>query len=234
MGCLETELAQLPGVLLVTDATRISSEVHDALSRHACAVQFLNAEQPLVAASRLQEVDVVVFEFLDPELLVRWCQSVRDLPSRPALLVISSQAELQIRAFQAGADDCISDVSDAAAIVERVLMNARRVRSVRAGCPSQRVLRTPSGTLAVLLGPLVALDGVPLDLPRVQIRLLRVLMEASRPVSVGALAHSVWPRELVAVHTVHTQIALLRSRLEGLGIKVGHIRGVGYELSVLR
>jgi DNA-binding winged helix-turn-helix (wHTH) protein len=88
--------------------------------------------------------------------------------------------------------------------------------------------------LAIALGPLVALDGVPLDLPRVQIRLLRKLMEASQPVSVGELASGVWPGELVATHTVHTQIALLRDRLESFGIKIDHIRRAGYVLSLLQ
>jgi len=233
VGCLESEICELPGVLLVAGAKRLSSGVRRALSVEACAVQVLTPEQPLEAVSGLHNLEVVVCEHLSPDDLVKWCESVRELPNRPALLVVSSQPQLQVRAFQAGADDCISDTSDASAIVERVLVNARRVRSVRASCSSPRVLRTRAGTLAVLLGPLVALDGVPLDLPRVQIRLLRTLMETSRPVSVGALASSVWPRELVAVHTVHTQIALLRSRLESLGIKVDHIRGAGYVLSTL-
>ena len=233
-GSAQDEQCSMPGVLVLSGGTRPSSWIGDALSLDGCAVQWLPAAPPSEATLAQLDVEVIVFELFEADLLLTWCEFLRDQPSRPAVLVVSSQCEFQVRAFQAGADDCISEEHDAAFMTERVLMNARRLRSVRASNSSRRVLRTPAGTLAVLLGPLVALDGVPLDLPRVQIRLLRMLMEASHPVSVGELASGVWPGELVAVHTVHTQIALLRSRLECLGIRVDHIRRSGYVLSSLQ
>jgi DNA-binding response OmpR family regulator len=230
----ESETFRLPDVLLLSGAISVSRGVKGALSQGGCTVRQQAQEQPLESVSTLPDLDVIVFDGVDAGLLLSQCESVRDVPSRPALLVVSNQSELQARAFQAGADDCISDTCGASLIVERVLMHTRRVRSVRASCSAPRALRTPSGTLAIVHAPQVSLDGAPLDLPRVQLRLLRALMEAESPVSVGTLARSVWPGELVAVHTVHTQVALLRSRLEDLGVKVEHLRGAGYLLSLLQ
>lgn len=230
----EVEEQPLPAVLVLSGAASPSSWIGDALTLEGCAVQRRSAEQPFGATLEFADFEVVLFELVGPELLVAWCEFFRNQPNRPALLVVSSEIQLQIQAFQAGVDDCVSEASDASQMIERVCINVRRLRTARAANSAKRVISTPSGTLAVSLGPLVALDGVPLDLPRVQIRLLRMLMEASQPVSVGELASSVWPGELVAVHTVHTQIALLRSRLECLGITVEHIRRAGYVLSVLQ
>jgi DNA-binding response OmpR family regulator len=227
-------LCSLPEVLIISAGPRMSSWVGDTLSLDGCAVYYATIDQLPEAATKRPQLDVIILEHADAsaDALVRGCEAALELPLRVALLVVCSDLRLQLMAFKAGTDDCISDASDAAMLLERVLMNARRARALRASAPAKRVIRTPAGTLAVTLGPLIMLDGVPLDLPRVQIRLLRKLMEASHPVSVGELADSVWPGELVAVHTVHTQIALLRSRLEGLGIKVDHIRREGYVLSL--
>jgi len=234
VGGPKDEQCPMPGVLVVSGGTERSTWIGDALSLEGCAVQSLSATEPFEKVLELPDIEVIVFELVESDRLVRWCELLRDLPSRPALLVVTGDCQLQVRAFQAGADDCICESIDASLMIERVLMNARRWRSVRALRSTKRVMRTPAGTLAVVLRPLVALDGVPLDLPRVQIRLLRMLMEASQPVPVGELASGVWQGELVAVHTVHTQVALLRSRLESLGIRVEHIRRAGYVLSLLQ
>jgi DNA-binding response OmpR family regulator len=194
-------------------------------------VRLLTGAQTLEEICSGQSADVVVFEDLEPDLLERCCESARDIPGRPALLVVSNKEQTQARAFQEGADDCISSTTNPTEVLDRVLVNALRARAGRGSAASNRVLRTSAGNLAVIVGSYVAFNGSPLDLPRIQSRILRMLMDAANPLSVKALASGVWPGELVADHTVHTQIALLRTRLAGFGIKIDHLRRIGYVLA---
>ena len=93
-----------------------------------------------------------------------------------------------------------------------------------------KVIATRRGPLSISLCPTVALAGAPLELPRVQLRLLQRLMEATCPVSAADLRKTAWRNEVVGTHTVHTQIALLKARLHELGVDLKHIRGAGYVL----
>lgn len=93
-----------------------------------------------------------------------------------------------------------------------------------------RIIATRLGPLSIALCPTVSLAGAPLDLPRVQLRLLQRLMEAACPVSAADLQKAAWRNEVVRAHTVHTQVALLKARLHELGVDLRHIRGAGYVL----
>jgi DNA-binding response OmpR family regulator len=93
-----------------------------------------------------------------------------------------------------------------------------------------RVIATRLGLLSISLCPTVSLAGAPLDLPRVQLRLLQRLMEATSPVSAADLRKAAWRNEVVRAHTVHTHVALLKARLHELGVELTHIRGAGYVL----
>ena len=93
-----------------------------------------------------------------------------------------------------------------------------------------KVIATRQGPLSISLCPTVSLAGAPLELPRVQLRLLQRLIEATCPVSAADLRKTAWRNEVVRTHTVHTQIALLKARLHELGVDLKHIRGAGYVL----
>jgi len=183
-------------------------------------------------ASRVDGFDVVV---LDRKLQstdgIELCRELRANGCTASLVVFTSDGgeQAEIAAFRAGADDFVNKSSSTDALTERVLANARRARSYPPHSGKlRRFVKTRSGTLAVSQGPLIVLNGLPLDLPRLQGRLLQALLEASGPVSTAALAEAAWNGERVAEHTVHSQIALLRARLAELGARIDHVRGQGY------
>jgi DNA-binding response OmpR family regulator len=162
---------------------------------------------------------------------IELCRELRACGCTASLVVFTQHDDEQaeIAAFRAGADDFVTKSSNADALTERVLANARRARSYPPHSGKlRRFVKTRAGTLAVSQGPLIVLNGLPLDLPRLQGRLLQTLLEASGPVSTAALAEAAWNGERVAEHTVHSQIALLRARLAELGARVEHVRGQGY------
>lgn len=220
-------------ILVVVKANQASSSAAAALELEGfdvvpCPAQESDARNEAL----LSDVRVAVLDELDGPDVVRWCQRARELPLGPFVLVLTGVQEVQVRAFQAGADDCLPSEADCSMIVQRVRVNALRNQVQRARSTNARALRTVSGELSLSLVPTISLAGIPLDLPRVQIRLLRKLMESSSPVSVADLSKSAWPNEFVAVHTVHTQIALLKARLKDLGVAIKHIRREGYVLNV--
>jgi DNA-binding winged helix-turn-helix (wHTH) protein len=89
-------------------------------------------------------------------------------------------------------------------------------------------LRTSRGTLAVVHVPDVQLDGVSLDLPRLQARLLVALLEAATPLTTSELGARVWLGATVLDHTIHSQLAILRGRIADLGLRICNLRGRGY------
>lgn len=216
-------------VLVLVGAAQSHSNLQRGLALAGCEVQVCSCDALSPVALAVSSFDVVLLDDISELDVARWCEGTRDLADRPALVVVTDQRKIEIRAFQTGADDCVSDERECA-VIRRVMVNALRRQVLRESSPRQRTIFTASGTLAISLAPLVSLNGIPLELPRVQIRILRKLMESSRPVSVRELASSAWPKERVAVHTVHTQVALLRARLDEIDVKVKHIRREGYVL----
>lgn len=93
---------------------------------------------------------------------------------------------------------------------------------------AHRWVRTSRGTLTVVQVPDVQLDGVSLELPRLQARLLVSLLEAARPLSTFELGARVWLGATVLDHTIHSQLAILRKRIADLGLQICNLRGRGY------
>jgi DNA-binding winged helix-turn-helix (wHTH) protein len=92
-------------------------------------------------------------------------------------------------------------------------------------------LHTCRGKLKVVQVPAIEFDGVPLDLPRQQIRLLLALLEASGPLTTTELAKRAWDGAFVLEHTVHCQVAILRKSIADLGIRIHTLRGRGYVIT---
>lgn len=197
------------------------------LEVETCCEQFAEFD-----ATKVDGFDVVVLDrTLQSTDGIELCRELRAAGCTASVLVFTKQGDehSEIAAFRAGADDVASKVANTEALTERVLVNARRARSYPPHSGKhRRFVKTRSGTLAVSQGPLIVLNGSPLDLPRLQGRLLQALLEASGPVSTASLAEAAWNGERVAEHTVHSQIALLRARLAELGARIEHVRGQGY------
>lgn len=86
------------------------------------------------------------------------------------------------------------------------------------------------GRLEVATTPDVVLDGVSLELSRLHSRILAALLESAGPLTTVRIAHIAWQGRFVSEHTVHSQIALLRTRMVDFGVRIRNVRGRGYIL----
>lgn len=86
------------------------------------------------------------------------------------------------------------------------------------------------GSLAVATSPDILLNGVSLELSRLQSRIFAALLETPEPLSTTQVAAIAWQGRIVAEHTVHAQVALLRTRVLHFGLRITHLRGRGYVL----
>lgn len=175
------------------------------------------------------EFEVVILISLEREQLIHWCKLFNQRTPRPAMLVLSEFADLREEAYNHDADDCFPDLVPEL-LLGRIFVNVARVRAARGSRSRPPPVRTRSGTLALDLAPVPLFNGTALDLSRVHTRLLRTLLASEEPVSTERLAAAGWPGERVALHTVHTQIALLKTKLEAIDALVTHVRGKGYVL----
>lgn len=173
--------------------------------------------------------DVAILIALERSQLVHWCDLFSQRAPRPAVLVLSECAELREEAYNHDADDCFPELVPEV-LLGRIFVNVARVRATRRSRSKPAPVRTRSGTLALDLAPVPLFNGMALDLSRVHTRLLRALLASEEPVSTESLAAVGWPGERVALHTVHTQISLLKTKLEAIDALVAHVRGKGYVL----
>lgn len=219
-------------VLIVDEDAALSRGLARLLTQRGLEVETCSEGFEHFDAGKVDGFDVLVLDCkLQSTDGIALCRELRASGCTASLVMFTSNGDEQaeIAAFRAGADDFVTKSASTDALTERVLANARRARSYPPHSGKlRRFVKTRSGMLAVSQGPLIVLNGLPLDLPRLQGRLLQTLLEASGPVSTAALAEAAWNGERVAEHTVHSQIALLRARLAELGARIEHVRGQGY------
>jgi len=217
-------------VLVIVSCVRSESPVRSALCVLAHQALFcLPGTNPGTVPT--DQVCLVVLDHLEPQEVSHWCTLGLAMPMHPAILVLTDSRDRQMQTFHAGAYDCLCLGAEHAVATERLLANAFRGTVPRSSTSGPAVIPTTLGPLSLSLHTTGSLAGVPLDLPRVQLRLLQKLLESPRPVSVSELSRSAWPNEVVAAHTVHTQIALLKARLQDIGVDLKHIRRAGYAIS---
>jgi DNA-binding response OmpR family regulator len=220
-------------ILLMGDGCAGASNLRCLLERHGCRVRESDFESVLDAFEP-DDFDVVLIgNELARSICAPLCLKLRERGLEAAVVVFSpaENDDCQLAALRSGADDYLLGTTSTDVLIERILVNARRARSRGMKSSDRFSLRVPSGTLTLAQGLLPVFNGVPLEVSPVQARLLRILLEASDPLSTQDLGAAGWPGARVAPHTVHTHIALLRTRLKDLGARIVYVRGKGYRLA---
>lgn len=100
------------------------------------------------------------------------------------------------------------------------------------GEPESSIKPSQKGQLRLTIAyhPDILVEGTSIDLTRLQSRICSVLLGAEGPVSTKVIAEEAWFGRRVSTHTVHSQMNLLRMRLNDFGIALRNERGRGYWL----
>ena len=216
-------------ILLVEDNPHLARSLAAGMARSGMVVDpigdGLHADQLL----RTEDYDAVVLDLALPrlggmEVLRRARERGNDVP----VLILTASGELpeRVRGLNAGADDYLAKPFELDELVARLHAIARR----RVG-QAHAVFRV--GRLAYdSTSRLFRLDGQALSLPPREHGVLEALvMQAGRPVSKARLAKRLCTLDdAVSAQALEIYVHRLRRKIEGGGVRIRTLRGLGYLL----
>lgn len=214
-------------ILLIEDDELVASGIVAGLSLHGFTVDHVQTSALAQAALSAWEFDACLLDLGLPDedgmlLLQRWRMQGRDLP----VLILTARDAVQhrVKGLQAGADDYLVKPFDLDELVARLHALLRRA----SGRSADRIDYGPL-SVTVSTGE-VLLRGVPVELSRRELGLLRALIAHPRQILSGEqLRISLYGfGQDVESNAINVHIHHLRRKL-GPGM-VETVRGVGYRL----
>jgi DNA-binding response OmpR family regulator len=149
----------------------------------------------------------------------------REQPGLPVIVLSAlGSSDQRIAGLDHGADDYLAKPFSTDELMARL-------RAVMRRPPQIGPAKVTVGRLKFDLTERHAeVDGVPLDLTRRELLALEVLVRRTgRAVARGALVDAIYGYdEEIASNTLDSRISRLRSKLDGAGVEIHAIRGLGY------
>ena len=217
-------------VLVVEDAEDVAEAVAISFARNGDAVDRAASLDQAVGCLAHQEYDFVVLDIELPDgdgiTLLRALRRAKN--AVPVLMLTArSEVEARVMALDAGADDYMTKPFDLRELQARVRSLARRaqgaaVSEIRFG----GLVFDPAKRLALA-------RDVPLSLTRREMALLEVLLgQRGWVVSKEAIFEKMFSfeEENVGLNAVEIYVARLRRKLEGSGVAIKTLRGLGYQM----
>jgi two-component system OmpR family response regulator len=214
-------------VLIAEDDTVLADGLGRALRANGYAVDWVACGSEADAALTTQNYDLVILDLGLPK--IAGLEVLRRLRARRAqvpvlILTASDSVEQRVQGLDLGADDYMAKPFALSELEARVRALVRRAMG--------------SGSSLVQLGPLqydqtsrtAALDGVTLELSARETGLLEVLLQrAGRLVSKEQILDHLceWDEE-VSTNAIEVYMHRLRKKIEGSGLRVVTVRGLGY------
>jgi DNA-binding response OmpR family regulator len=233
-----------PRALVVDDAPENRMLVSALLVQQGFDVAQAEDGEAAVKAASLNPLDLIVLDLGLPDIDgVEVCRRVREFSDAHVLMLTAQDTELdKVVGFEAGADDYVTKPFSVAELVGRVKAVLRRTASTAAAGarPVRPDVSRQFGTLTVdAVAREAMLDGVELDLTRIEFDLLDTLTAAPRVAfSRAQLLERVWGENWFGDdHLVDVHISNLRRKLADDPRSpdfVATVRGVGYRMGAGR
>ncbi|WP_295004860.1 response regulator [uncultured Dechloromonas sp.] len=219
-------------ILLVEDDTLLADSIREGLEKGGFAVDRLNAAEPAVSALGLTHYDLAIVDIGLPGM--SGLDLIRRLRQRNILvpvLILTARDGLddRISGLDLGADDYMVKPFLLPELLARLRALIRRSRSSASS-------ELTAGTIRLDLARRVATaNGESLELTGREWEILQQLMLAMpNVVNKQKMAESLseWENEITA-NAVEIYVSRLRSKIQGGGIEIRTIRGIGYRLDEL-
>ena len=219
-------------ILIVEDAEDVAEAVAISFARRGDAVDCAGCVADALACLDAQDYDLAILDLELPDgnghSVLRHLRQTRK-PTLVLMLTARSEVEERVSALDGGADDYVTKPFDLRELQARVRSLVRRSQ----GQAENRIEYGP-----LCFDPVrqtVAVAGRPLALTRREFSLLDTL-----------LAHRGWvvPKERifermfgfddedVGLNAVEIQMTRLRKKLDGSGVGIRTLRGLGYQLTL--
>jgi two-component system, OmpR family, response regulator len=219
-------------ILLVEDDNMLAESICEGLEKGGFAIDHLSAAEPAESAMLFTHYDLAIVDIGLPgmsglELIRRVRQQKLQLP----ILILTARDGLddRISGLDLGADDYMVKPFQLPELLARMRALIRRSRSAATS-------ELSAGSICLDLSRhIVTANGEILDLTGREWEILQQLMLASPNVVVKqkmAESLSAWENEISA-NAVEIYVSRLRQKLQGCGIEIRTIRGIGYRLDEL-
>ena len=216
-------------VLLVEDDAMLADGLHELFAGLGHALDHLGAAEPALTATGLTSDDLVLVDLglpgMDGLELVR---RIRARGDRVPILIMTARDALEdrVRGLNQGADDYLIKPFAMPELIARAQALIRRSQS--------------NAQSVITLGPLrldisrheASLGGAELTLTGREWSLLEALLLATpRVLSKNRLVDclSRWDKE-ITTNAVEIYVSRLRTKLQGSGVLIRTVRGIGYRL----
>ncbi len=219
-------------VLLIEDDTMLAESICEGLEQGGFSVDHVGAAEPAESALGLTHYDLAIIDIGLPrmnglELIRRLRQKGIQVPA--LILTARDGMDDRIRGLDLGADDYMVKPFQLPELLARMRALIRRSQSAASSVLS-------AGAIHLDLARRVALaDGKVLDLTGREWEILQQLMLASpNVVAKQKMAESLseWENE-ISGNAIEIYVSRLRHKLQGCGVEIRTIRGIGYRLDEL-
>jgi two-component system catabolic regulation response regulator CreB len=222
-------------ILVVEDEPAIADTVVYALATDGFAPHWVASGEAALAAASSAPFALAIVDIGLPDIngleLLRRLQALR--PALPVIFLTARSAEIdRVVGLELGADDYVAKPFSPRELVARVRTVLRRAQRPAAGAAAPAAARTFAVDDE---RKLIRFRGAPLDLSRIEYRLLKVLVERpGRVFSRDELMERAWDDPAASFdRTVDAHVKTLRAKLRAVAPDEDPIvthRGMGYSL----
>ncbi len=217
-------------LLLVEDHAELAEWVTKTLRQAGYVLDVLDRGDHADTALLTQSYDLVILDLSLPgldglEVLRRFRAREQGAPTPVLILTARGSTEDRVRGLNLGADDYLPKPFDLAELEARIKALLRRSGNL---VPTVRIGRLEFDTTTRM----TTVDGRALSLTPRELAVLEVLLSRSgRPVAREALFEKVFDFDADArVEAIEIYVSRLRKKLEGAGVAINTLRGLGYLL----
>jgi DNA-binding response OmpR family regulator len=217
-------------LLLVEDTADVAEAIAASFARRGDAVDSVGTVDDAMGMLDVNDYEVVVLDINLPdgdgtEILKSLRRQRR--PTPVLMLTARLAVEERVAALDLGADDYLTKPFDLRELQARVRALARRSGPDRGGVIEfGRLAVDPAGRVA-------SCEGAQLSLTRREFSLLEALMaNRARVMPKERLFDRIFSMddEEIGLNAIETYVARLRRKLEGSGVAIRTLRGLGYQL----
>jgi len=217
-------------LLLVEDTADVAEAIAASFARRGHAVDSVGTVDDAMGMLDVNDYEVVVLDINLPdgagtEVLKSLRRQRR--PTPVLMLTARLAVEERVAALDIGADDYLTKPFDLRELHARVRALARRSGPDRGGIIEfGRLAVDPAGRVA-------SCEGEPLSLTRREFSLLEALIaNRARVMPKERLFDRIFSMddEEIGLNAIETYVARLRRKLEGSGVAIRTLRGLGYQL----
>lgn len=216
-------------LLLVEDTQDVAEAIVASFSRRGDAVDHASSVGDAVDALAVQDYDAAIIDLGLPDGSgLEVLRALRAAGKATLVLMLTARSDVddRVAALDDGADDYVVKPFDLRELHARIRALARRTQPARSGTVDfgGLVFDPAQCTLAV--------NGTPVALTRREFSLLEILLASrGRVIPKDRILDRMFTAdEDVGVNAVEIYVGRLRRKIEGSGVAIRTLRGLGYQL----